>query len=83
MLLNKEEMIAELNSGLILVNFTKVNGDKRNMRCTLHSDYLPHREDTLQPTLGREESVVVWDVDKKDWRSFRLDSVNHIFNPAP
>ena len=83
MLLNKEEMIDELRQGVILVNFTKANGERRDMRCTLNEEYLPHREDTLVATTSNDEAVVVWDVEKNDWRSFRLDRVNHVFNPAP
>ena len=77
-------MLKELQSGVILVNFTKVNGEKRNMKCTLHKDFMPKYEDREEKTRTIDlNQVRVWDVDAQGWRSFRLDSVNHIFNPAP
>lgn len=85
MLLNREEMIEELRSGIILVNFTKVNGEKRDMRCTLREDLLPTRDkEGKTPSHIKSDSVLaVYDTDAGDWRSFRLESVNHVFNPAP
>lgn len=86
MLFNREEMLNELRQGVILVNFDKVDGTKRDMRCTLNADYLAKElgENTIKPTQTvNEETVIVYDTEKSDWRSFRLDRVNHVFNPAP
>lgn len=81
-LLNREEFTEELKNGIILVNFTKVNGSVRDMRCTLDPKYLPSDTSTSnQKTHG--DRLVVWDLDADDWRSFRLGSVNHVVNPAP
>lgn len=86
MLLNREEMLNELRQGVILVNFTKADGTVRDMRCTLNphilqeeiGDYTSENSSTTST-----ESVAVWDMEKSAWRSFRLDRVNHVFNPAP
>tara|TARA_B100000900_G_C20599012_1_gene724715 strand:- start:4169 stop:4471 length:303 start_codon:yes stop_codon:yes gene_type:complete len=69
-----------LTDSEFLVEFTKKNGDKRKMRCTLAPGYVPPatKEDPLTQKKVRavnEEVQVVWDMDKKAWRSFRWDSV--------
>jgi hypothetical protein len=84
MLLNRTEMLEELHSGIILVNFTKVNGEKRDLKCTLKTELLPQHDSNESKTKAINPDVVnVWDVEANGWRSFRLDSVNHVFNPAP
>jgi hypothetical protein len=50
----------------------------RDMFCTLCKELLP--QDNLPEQQTREEAessnhVVVWDLDKVDWRSFRIDSL--------
>ena len=56
------------------VTFTKVNGETRVMPCTLKEDLVPKVEPkgTKKPN---EAVVSVWCLDKKEWRSFRLDNV--------
>ena len=56
--------------------FTKKNGEERTMRCTTNFKVIPSNQ---HPT-GRgmsSSSIVkkVYDIDKQDWRSFRVDSV--------
>jgi len=62
-----------------LVEFTKKDGTKRKMRCTLAEGYVPPpSKDPLTQKKVRavnEEVQVVWDMDKEAWRSFRWDSV--------
>jgi hypothetical protein len=63
-----------------IVEFTKKDGSKRKMRCTLDSNYIPKAEktDPLSQKKVRainEEVQVVFDLDKNQWRSFRWDSV--------
>ena len=56
------------------VTFTKVNGETRVMPCTLKEDVIPKVEPkgTKKPN---EAVVSVWCLDKKEWRSFRVDNV--------
>lgn len=58
------------------VTFTKKNGETRVMRCTTNLDKVPSAS---QPkgTGGNysAETKRVFDLDKKEWRSFRLDSI--------
>lgn len=56
------------------VTFTKINGETRVMPCTLKDDIIPKLEH--KGTKKPNESVVsVWCLDKKEWRSFRVDNV--------
>jgi hypothetical protein len=56
------------------VTFIKVNGETRVMPCTLKEDLVPKVEPkgTKKPN---EAVVSVWCIDKKEWRSFRVDNV--------
>ena len=63
-----------LKTNVMNVTFTKVNGERRVLKCTLQEDLLP--EYNGDSTRKKNENVIsVWDVDNKDWRSFRFDSV--------
>ncbi len=61
------------------VTFTKKDGTTRKMLCTLKEKYLPQQtvEEThsISKALAANNLVTVWDLEKKDWRSFRLDSI--------
>lgn len=74
----RTKMVEELQSGTKVVTFTKVNGEKRVMTCTLDANLITEdvREDVVKsPKAVNEEVLPVWDVNAKGWRSFRIDSV--------
>lgn len=77
----RAEMLNVLYENICYVNFTKIDGTQRRMICTLISDYLPERpvldgSETPKRTPKRTPTnMVVWDVERGDWRSFNLDSV--------
>ena len=77
--MNRDDMKATLLENVCDVRFTKVAGTTRDMRCTLKEDLLPEpvASDTqINRNRKPNDSVqVVWDLDKKAWRSFRIDSV--------
>lgn len=64
-----------LNTGVVEVTFTKVNGDKRLMTCTLQSSFLPEEVETEKTRKQNDEVISVWDTEVNGWRSFRFDSV--------
>jgi hypothetical protein len=79
----KEELKNLLAHNVITVDFTKVNGDRRVMTCTLREDMKPKatKSDPLSQKAVRETSdavVSVWDVSARGWRSFRYDRVNNV-----
>ena len=72
-----------LEQNVLVVDFTKLNGDKRVMTCTLREDMKPHatKTDALSQKAVREVSdavVSVWDVNAKGWRSFRYERINSV-----
>jgi hypothetical protein len=72
-----------LEQNVVTVDFTKLNGDKRVMTCTLREDMKPRatKTDPMSQTKVREVSdavVSVWDVNAKGWRSFRYERINAV-----
>ena len=72
-----------LDQNVVVVDFTKLNGDKRVMTCTLREDIKPPatKTDTMSQKKVREISdavVSVWDVNARGWRSFRYDRINSV-----
>lgn len=73
-------LIEELLQRECRVIFKKVNGEERDMICTLNPAVVPAatKEDPLSTKKVREvneETVVVWDVKAEGWRSFRMDGL--------
>lgn len=74
--MTREELVEILQSRVAVVTFTKVNGEKRVMKCTLNSEVLPALKGSNHK---RSEKVLpVWDVENQGWRSFRLDSIEKV-----
>jgi predicted RNase H-like nuclease len=75
---DRNELKSRLHEGVCKVAFTKVNGETRIMHCTLNESMIPAVAVEKEKSSPRKENVDViaaWDVEKKDWRSFRLDSI--------
>ena len=73
----------QLEQNVMIVDFTKLNGDKRVMTCTLREDMKPvaTKVDPMSTKKVREVSdavVSVWDVKAEGWRSFRYDRINSV-----
>jgi len=68
-----------LLTGQCRVIFTKLNGEERNMVCTLKEGVIPKAtKDPITQKKVRdlnEEVLAVWDVNKEGWRSFRISNV--------
>jgi len=80
----REKYLETLRVSEAEVVFTKANGEKRTMRCTLDLNQIP--AEMVPNTDGNvtkvNESVIkAYDLDKQGWRSFRIDSVES-FSPA-
>ena len=77
----RTELLEKLHSGICEVIFEKVNGEIREMNCTLDAEHLPVPDGEKTSTYTRaqpEHTIAVWDVVKEDWRSFRIESVRQI-----
>jgi len=69
-----------LHERVLTVLFTKKDGTKRAMLCTLLPEHLPavdkqHGDEAKPAKKQSKESIAVWDVESKAWRSFRVDSI--------
>ena len=65
-----------LKETTVNVTFFKVNGDKREMRCTLNEDEIPtEKQPKGNSKRSPTDSIAVFDLDKQEWRSFRYDSI--------
>ena len=79
----KEDLEKLLEQNVLVVDFTKLNGDKRVMTCTLREDMKPRatKTDPMSQKKVREVSdavVSVWDVNARGWRSFRYERINSV-----
>ena len=78
--LTREYMISELQKRVCRVIFKKVNGEERDMQCTLIEDVLPpaKKDDPVSQKKVRavnEEVIVAFDTLKGEFRSFRVANV--------
>lgn len=69
-----------LSAGEVTVIFTKKDGTERVMRCTLETDKLPITEAKVDKKERKksEDTIAVYDLDAKGWRSFTVKSVKTI-----
>ena len=73
--MERKELIGKLKEGDVSVTFTKKDGTERVMKCTLKEDVVPSVESSKKENVG---VVVVWDTEKNEWRSFRMDSITNV-----
>jgi len=90
--MNKADVESLLKENVCTVKFEKTNGEKRTMKCTLVKDLLPevlekivHPAETRYPHLKEQSKkeqnqnvIAVYDLDKDDWRSFRISFIESI-----
>ena len=64
------------------ITFTKVDGTERIMKCTLEADKLPPvviKEDAKpRKQTDSTKALRVFDLDKKEWRSFTIKNLKRI-----
>lgn len=75
MMMKRETLVEGLKNNLVKVVFMKVNGDIREMNCTLHDSILPETIITKTEKKVNQDAISVWDTDNDGWRSFRIDSI--------
>jgi len=74
--MTKDEMLDALKSSVVLVDFTKVSGERRVLKCTLKTDVIPPKKEGSTTSRISDDVIAAWDIDNNGWRSFRIDSVN-------
>lgn len=64
---------------LCVVDFNKTNGENRVMHCSLNPVQLPVTENVdHKPRAYSNSAVRAFDVNKGEWRAFKIDLVNKI-----
>lgn len=82
--MKKSTLVKQLQTRTATITFTKMDGTERVMRCTLIESYLPPKReedeiiDRIIPTKGSPDIVAVWDLDKDEWRSMRIDRITNV-----
>jgi hypothetical protein len=80
--MTKEEIVELLQAGVCKVTFTKVNGEVRQMPCTLKSELLPpvdsNKLNEEKTRKQNPDNLSVWCTDKNEWRSFKIANVQKI-----
>lgn len=73
--MTRDEMVTELRTRQCRVIFKKINGEERDMQCTLNMQFIPEDK---QPKTGKEyadDVIRAFDVNKQEFRSFRVENV--------
>lgn len=62
------------------ITFTKVDGEQRRMWCTLNDTYIPDasKPKNEKPLKENDSVIRVFDLDKQEWRSFRVENVTKL-----
>ena len=72
----KDKIMDFLKANVAEVRFTKSDGTERIMKCTLREDLVvPYVKKTDRVKEANTDIVPVFDVEKNEWRSFKVDSV--------
>jgi len=77
---NHKELKEILLENECIVEFTKVDGEKRTMPCTLDPTLMPPapKKETTKKKKENLEVMNVWCIDKKSWRSFRIANITDL-----
>jgi hypothetical protein len=67
---SKASLIDMLQNNIYVIKFKKLNGETREMTCTLMEEFLP-----TSKYKKTKNSISVWDTDKNAWRSFRYTNL--------
>lgn len=84
-LLNRSELYERLSQNVVDVHFTKVNGERRVLVCTLDPTRIEECPSPSADTTPKSEDsgrMNVWDLEKHDWRSFLIENVNAVITPS-
>ena len=71
-------ILKEMYRKVINLKFKKADGEDREMNATLVTRLIDPRhikESAPNPSDGDRNLIVCWDVDKKGWRSFKIDTI--------
>lgn len=74
--MTRDQMIEYLRKQWVSVYFTKKNGEERFMSATLCESMIPEDKRPKGEKEYDKSIIKAFDTELKEWRSFRVDSVN-------
>ena len=74
--MKRDTLIKNLQKRAMRITFTKVNGEERVMDCSLQENLIPPTDPKNKKE--NEEVLPVFDINKGEWRSFRIDAITNI-----
>lgn len=81
--MNTEEFLNYIKENVATVEFRKIGTDElRVMPCTLNPDVMGTSTTEVNQQ-AENEHLVVWSVDKDNWRSFRVETVERWYAGYP
>jgi hypothetical protein len=78
---NQEWLLEKLAAGPVVVKFTKADGTERVMPCTTNATIIMFKNNKLienMPSNKNASTLVVFDLEKNEWRSFRTSSIKTV-----
>lgn len=71
------ELADALEQNLYKIEFEKLDGTFRTMKCTRRTEFIPtdKKPKEFKPVLDTTTAIPVFDIDMKAWRSIRPSSV--------
>ena len=80
---NPEKFISEAKKGVVTVEFRKLDTNElRVMPCTFNED-VAGTTIVIKDYDAKSDHIVVWSLDKKAYRSFRVNTVEKWYNGYP
>ena len=85
----RDDILRSLRGTAMRVTFTKSTGEERRMLCTLMPELLLREnakynfDADLRFHNGHPDLLVVWDLEKHDWRAFHVSSVFYVEGVDP
>ena len=74
-----KDLIDCLKKGVVTIDFTKINtGERRVMTCTLNNSNI-----TIKNIAPDNDSIVVWALDKEDFRDVIVSTINEWYIGYP
>ena len=74
--LNYETIKEALGREMMVISFTKIDGERRDMTCTLQDKFIP---ETNRPkgtgAAKSHDTISAYDIEAQGWRSFRVANV--------
>lgn len=75
----KSDLRELLQTNYAEILFTKKDGTKRLMKCTLREGDVIHYEKKTERTVKtNEQTIAVWDLEAAGWRTINLDTIESV-----